>query len=60
MLAYVGVMVAALAAVACAQSDPCVPLAGKTFVRATDALACQQSFPFNETLRSNVLSVVSK
>jgi hypothetical protein len=40
-------------------SDPCVNVAGRAFVDPADALACLQSFPFNETLRQNVLSVVS-
>ena len=39
--------------------DPCAKVAGKTFVPPTDALACLKSFPFNETLRQNVMSVVS-
>jgi hypothetical protein len=41
-------------------SDPCVYVAGKAFVDPADALACLKSFPFNETLRQNVLSVVSR
>ncbi|KAF7343425.1 TSPc domain-containing protein [Mycena venus] len=36
--------------------DPCVVIAGKVFVRPADALACMKSFPFNETLRQNVLT----
>jgi hypothetical protein len=39
--------------------DPCVKVAGNAFVDPADALACVKSFPFNETLRQNVLSVVS-
>lgn len=39
--------------------DPCTKVAGKTFVPPADALACLKSFPFNETLRQNVMSVVS-
>lgn len=35
-------------------------IAGKTFVPPADALACMKSFPFNETLRQNVLDVVSR
>jgi hypothetical protein len=46
---------ALLAAATC----PCSNVAGKAFVEAADALACLKSFPFNETLRQNVLSVVS-
>ena len=42
-----------------ASSDPCVKVAGLSFADPTDVIACQKSFPFNETLRQNVLSVVS-
>jgi hypothetical protein len=41
-------------------SDPCAAIAGAPFSRPTDALACLKSFPFNETLQQNVLSIVSK
>jgi len=40
--------------------DPCAKVAGRHFVDPGDAIACQKSFPFNETLRQNVLSVVSR
>jgi hypothetical protein len=40
--------------------DPCEFVAGKAFVDPADALACLKSFPFNETLRQNILSVVSR
>ncbi|KAI0299441.1 hypothetical protein B0F90DRAFT_1810686 [Multifurca ochricompacta] len=43
-----------------AASDPCVKVAGLQFVDPADAIACQKSFPFNETIRQNVLSVVSR
>ncbi|KAF8270049.1 hypothetical protein EI94DRAFT_1798552 [Lactarius quietus] len=46
-------------AAATAASDPCVKVAGLLFADPADAIACQKSFPFNETLRQNVLSVVS-
>ncbi|KAJ7856576.1 hypothetical protein B0H13DRAFT_2237799 [Mycena leptocephala] len=36
--------------------DPCTVIAGQTFVHPADALACLKSFPFNETLRQNVLT----
>ncbi|KAF7329787.1 TSPc domain-containing protein [Mycena kentingensis (nom. inval.)] len=54
-------LLAALAAVvpysiAAATQDPCVAVAGKAFVRPSDALSCLKSFPFNETLRQNVLT----
>lgn len=41
-------------------SDPCQTIAGKTFVPPSDALACMKSFPFNETLRQNVLTNVAR
>jgi hypothetical protein len=44
---------------ATASSDPCVKVAGLQFADPADAIACQKSFPFNETLRYNVMSVVS-
>ncbi|KAH9988078.1 hypothetical protein BJV74DRAFT_839926 [Russula compacta] len=40
--------------------DPCRIIAGQEFVDPAHAMACQKSFPFNETLRQNVLSVVSR
>jgi hypothetical protein len=40
--------------------DPCAKIAGLNFVDPADAIACQKSFPFNETLRQNVISVVSR
>jgi hypothetical protein len=36
--------------------DPCASIAGKAFVPPADALKCLKSFPFNETLRDNVLT----
>ena len=41
-------------------SDPCTPIAGALFASPSDMLVCLRSFPFNETLRQNVLSAVSK
>ncbi|KAI0289964.1 hypothetical protein BC826DRAFT_1106720 [Russula brevipes] len=49
-----------LAAAAPSASDPCVKVAGLQFVDPADAIACQRSFPFDEGLRQNVLSVVSR
>jgi hypothetical protein len=40
--------------------DACAAIAGETFSKPADALACLRSFPFNETLRQNVLSTVSR
>ena len=48
------------AAAATAASDPCVKVAGLEFADPADAIACQKSFPFNETLRQNVLTVISR
>ncbi|KAH9030512.1 hypothetical protein EDB85DRAFT_1866414 [Lactarius pseudohatsudake] len=45
---------------ATAASHPCVKVAGLSFADPADAIACQKSFPFNETLRQNVLTVVSR
>ena len=39
--------------------DPCAKIAGQDFVQPADALACLKSFPFNETLRQNVIAVSS-
>jgi len=40
-------------------SDHCSKVAGKDFVDPLDAEACLASFPFNDTLKDNVLSIVS-
>ncbi|THH11140.1 hypothetical protein EW146_g8141, partial [Bondarzewia mesenterica] len=40
--------------------DPCAKIAGLTFAAAADAIACQKSFPFNETLRQNVLNNIAR
>lgn len=41
-------------------ADPCVKVAGQDFVDPANAIACQKSFSFNETIRQNVLSVISR
>lgn len=41
-------------------TDPCVKIAGSQYVDPADAIACQKSFAFNETLKQNLLSVVSR
>ncbi|KAF8153237.1 hypothetical protein B0H34DRAFT_97367 [Crassisporium funariophilum] len=43
-----------------AKADPCAKIAGKTFVPPADALACYKAFPFNETLRQNVLTNMAR
>ncbi|KAI0251842.1 hypothetical protein BJV78DRAFT_1125641 [Lactifluus subvellereus] len=48
------------AIVAPVRSDPCAAIAGALFATPAGALACLRSFPFNETLRQNVLSTVSR
>ena len=40
--------------------DPCAKIAGRPYVPPGEALACLRSFPFNETLRQNVLTVVDR
>ncbi|KZV63402.1 hypothetical protein PENSPDRAFT_211766 [Peniophora sp. CONT] len=40
-------------------SDPCTAIAGLNFTDPALVIVCQKSFPFNETLRQNVMSVVS-
>ncbi|KAF5323124.1 hypothetical protein D9611_009260 [Ephemerocybe angulata] len=40
--------------------DPCAKIAGKSFSLPRDVQACYKSFPFNETIRQNVLTVVSR
>ncbi|KAF9034688.1 hypothetical protein BDZ89DRAFT_505666 [Hymenopellis radicata] len=37
-------------------ADPCSDIAGMAFVPPADARACLKSFPFNETLRQNLLA----
>ncbi|KAF8310106.1 hypothetical protein DL93DRAFT_2214513 [Clavulina sp. PMI_390] len=41
-------------------SDPCAQIAGQAFVDPALALGCLRSFPYNETLKQNVLTVVSR
>jgi hypothetical protein len=38
-------------------SDPCAKIAGKLFAPPADVRACFKSFPFNETVRQNVITV---
>ena len=40
--------------------DPCVKIAGQTYVPPSDALSCFKSFAFNETLRQNVLTDMAR
>ncbi|KAH8986955.1 hypothetical protein EDB86DRAFT_2211251 [Lactarius hatsudake] len=50
----------AVATAAPAPSDPCAAIAGSRFSTPRDTLACLRSFPFNETLRRNVMTTVSR
>jgi hypothetical protein len=40
--------------------DPCAVIANQTYVPVAQARACVSSFPFNQTLRENVMDVVTK
>ena len=40
--------------------DPCARVGGRPFVIPSEALACFKSFPFNETLRQNILTNVAR
>ncbi|CAE6532398.1 unnamed protein product [Rhizoctonia solani] len=42
------------------QSDPCAAIAAKGWYKPSQVLSCIQSFPYNETLRNNIVDVVSK
>ncbi|KAH9053608.1 hypothetical protein EDB87DRAFT_1569255 [Lactarius vividus] len=50
----------AAAIAAPAPSDPCAAIAGSLFSTPRDTLACLRSFPFNQTLRRNVMTTVSR
>lgn len=39
-----------------AASDPCAAIAGQAFVVPSQALACLTSFPYNETIKNNVMT----
>ena len=41
-------------------ADPCAAIAGQSFVVPAKALACLKSFPFNETLRQNVINNIAR
>ncbi|QRV82824.1 peptidase family S41 protein [Ceratobasidium sp. AG-Ba] len=57
--ALLGLPTTALAVGSRAQ-DPCAAIAGKTWVKPSQVNACLSYFPFNTTLRDNVVDVVSK
>lgn len=58
LLASRGLLVSA--ASTALSADPCVKIAGSQYVDPADAMACQKSFALNETLKQNLLSVVSR
>ncbi|KAH9988067.1 hypothetical protein BJV74DRAFT_773597 [Russula compacta] len=60
MFLGLGLFLGAGAIAASARPDPCAAISGNLFSTPADTLACLRSFPFNETLRQNVLSTVSK
>ncbi|KAH9048887.1 hypothetical protein EDB84DRAFT_1585859 [Lactarius hengduanensis] len=53
-------LLSAVATAAPAPSDPCAAIAGSRFSTPKDTLACLRSFPFNQTLRRNVMTTVSR
>ena len=55
-----GFLSVARAAPTASSTDPCAKIGGQAFVVPSDALACLKSFPFNETLRQNVLTNVAR
>ncbi|KAI0058356.1 hypothetical protein BV25DRAFT_1919409 [Artomyces pyxidatus] len=49
-----------LAAPSYGSTDPCAKIGGQTFVAPADAIACQKSFPLNETIKANVLNNIAR
>lgn len=41
-------------------SDPCATIAGQPYVVPSKALACLTSFPYNETIKNNVMTNVER
>ena len=60
MFLHFGLFVVVGAFAAPIAPDPCSQIAGSLFATPADTLSCLRSFPFNETLRQNILNVVSK
>lgn len=60
ILGLLPVFVGQLPALQAFAQDPCTKFTNRTFIPPADALACIQYFPFNETLRQNVLTVVDR
>ncbi|KAH8834368.1 hypothetical protein DL96DRAFT_1522051 [Flagelloscypha sp. PMI_526] len=53
---FVSLSVLLASAVQVYAQDPCAAIAGKTFIAPAALRACEKSFPFNETLRQNILT----
>lgn len=49
-----------LANAAAVASDPCAAIAGQPYVVPSKALACLASFPYNETIKNNVMTNVER
>ncbi|KAI0267472.1 hypothetical protein BC834DRAFT_822437 [Gloeopeniophorella convolvens] len=60
LAAICGLSATAVVATPVPSDDPCSNIAGNLFSTPADSLACLRSFPFNETLRQNVLTTVSR
>jgi hypothetical protein len=56
----VGLLPLYASCVQAAGTDPCATIAGKPFVLPAQALACLKSFPFNETLKLNVINNIAR
>jgi hypothetical protein len=60
MFLGLGLLLGAGAVASPIRSDPCAAIAGALLSTPAATLACLRSFPFNETLRQNVLRTVSR
>ena len=58
--ALLGTISVGMSLVSAQASDPCAAIAGQDFVVPAKALACLKSFPFNETLRQNVIHNIAR
>lgn len=58
-LAASSIVSAGLISPRASHSDPCAAIAGQAYVDPALALGCLKSFPVNETIKENVLAVVS-
>lgn len=66
LTAFLGVLLIAvlealsLVNAAAISSDPCAAIAGQPYVVPSQALACLTSFPYNETIKDNVMTNVER